>query len=130
MAFFERKKHPRAELRNRHLEFIGSNWIKLAVACYSGFKKHGAGFLVIYEADIIQKSKKVMEEVRMKYLPGRSLPDFEEDGREFKWLATYSPETTMLISFLRVDGGLSSYSISGKGDGRPKFLYEKSKSKH
>jgi len=122
---FIKREHPGMRDRNAHIEFTMANWKTLAKAAYDHYLKQGRGILLINESDFMNQPKGTIVKYQIGYLP-QTTQEFVDgiEEKEAGWVAEYDAGTTLLIGFLRQDGGLSSYRIDGVGDGTPKALYE------
>ena len=107
---------PGENRRERHLAFIHANIDQLAEAAREGHRESGRGMLLMDDADFVDKPRGVLTEYRRVYVSLGS-PEFDLLGghwpgeRENRWVAEYDPATTMLVTFAREDGGVSSYRI-------------------
>ena len=120
-----RRDHPGEEARRAHVAFVQANWSTLAKAAYGYYLAQGRGIVLVDEADFINRPRGTLIKYHMVYIP-QSSKDFSRvvPDKEAEWVRTYEPEKTMLVGFLRQDGGLSSYRMDGLGGGAPKKLYE------
>jgi len=124
--------HPGDEVHERHLAFIHANFEQLAAAAYKGYIEHGRGMLVLNDADFIDKARGRFTQYRQAYM-AKGNDVFKEAGgewpgvKEARWVAEYDPERTVLIGFVRGNGGISSYRVEGVGNGIPVMAYERQK---
>ena len=109
------KPEPGESRRERHLAFIEANRGAFAAAARQGFQERGRGMLLVNEADFMDRPRGVWVRYRMGYVgertPGFALADGWPGEPEATWVAGYDPGTTMLVAFVRADGGLSSYRV-------------------
>ena len=120
-----RRGHPGEEARRAHIEFITVNWNSIAKAAYRHYLAQGRGMVLVDEADFMNRPRGAVVRYQLAYLPhsSKEFPRIVPD-KEAEWVRTYDPEKTILVGFLRQDGGLSSYRMDGLGGGAPKKLYE------
>ncbi len=122
---FIRRDHPGEEARNAHIAFIQANWSALAKAAYWYYLTEGRGMVLVEESAFMNRPRGTVVRYQLAYMPQSSkeyskvVPD-----KEAEWVRTYEPEKTLLVGFIRQDGGLSSYRMDGLGGGAPKKLYE------
>ena len=107
---------PGESRRERHLAFIEANIKQLARAALAGYRQHGRGMLLMDDADFVDKPRSVLTRYRRAYVAAGT-PEFDACGRrwpgekEARWVADCDPRTTVLIGFVRTDGGVSSYRV-------------------
>ena len=123
----ERKQNPSAELRARHIDFLRVNFSLLARVGFAGWLTQGRGIVVVEEASFINEPKGILAKIRMCYV-GEKNPELQAllGPKEKVWVKTYDPNTTLLVSYSRTDGGVSSYQTVGQGENTPKAIYERS----
>lgn len=126
------KDYPGDYVRQRHIEFIKANFELLAAASYEGFLKDCRGMVMLADEDFIDKPLGVLTKYRRVYVAKGNeafavMKNEWPGDKEAGWVKTYNPKTTMLIAFNRTDGGVSSYRITGVGEGIPALAYERSK---
>lgn len=124
------------ETREHHIAIIQSNWEKLAAECYKGYKeKGGRGMLILQESDFIDKPHGELCKFSMVYV-AEGTPEFQAMGgkwpgkKESRWVENYTPEETVLIGFVRLDDGISSYRINGLAEGMPIICYQRAVAKN
>ena len=126
------KGHPGERVRKAHVSFVQANFEQLAAESYKQYIEHGRGMLVLSDEEFVDKPSGMLIKYAMGYMiegsdlyvaAGNKWPGKKEAG----WVEDYDPKTTMLIAFSRSDGGISSYRVSGLGDGVPELAYMRSK---
>jgi hypothetical protein len=120
---FARRQSPSAKRKAQHKEFIAANWPMIAVNCYQGFLAHGRGSWVTPEEEFVNDAPGISKQMRMTYLTAKELLDANME-HEQKIVATYDPETEVVVTFLRDDGGMSMYKVRGLPGSTPQMLCE------
>ena len=120
--------------RDRHIAFIQANWDALAAECYKGYKEKGRGMLILQESDFINKPVGELCKFSMIFV-GQGSPEFQAMGKwpgakEARWVQNYTPEETLLVGFVRLDDGISSYRINGLAEGMPIICYQRAMAKN
>lgn len=122
------RNHPGSIVRDRHLDFVKINWCLLCTVAYSGFLKNGRGMTIACDEDYMNKPKGILTRLRISFIPSGELTARGVIGdKEIKWMAEYQPERTLLVGFVRQDGGFSSYRLDSFGDNTPLEIYNRSK---
>ena len=109
--------------RERHMAFIQANRDQLAEAARDGYREYGRGMLLMEDGDFVDKPRGVLTRYRRVYI-AEGMSEFAGLGskwmgdREARWVAEYDPETTMWMAFARTGGGVSSYRVRFKVQGR------------
>ena len=104
-----------------HRAFVAGHWAELAAAAYAGYRRHGAGAVVLWRADgprrrLPGSAPHPFEPERLWYatqihtLPGTTAADF--DGWEARQLEAYDPDAEGLVVFVE-GGGVRGYRVSG-----------------
>lgn len=114
---------PRAPSRRQtrraraHHRFLLDHWAELAAAAFEGYRRHGAGAVVLWrEAAARRFRPRPFQPERLWYttqihaIPGTTDADF--DGWEARQLETYDPRAEGLVVFVEGDG-LSGYRVAG-----------------
>ena len=112
----ERPRRQRARAGD-HRRFVADHWPELAAAAFEGYRRHGAGAVVLWrEAPPRRLLRRAFEPERLWYttqihaLPGTAEADF--DGWEAEQLESYDPQGEALVVF--VEGGRpQGYRIAG-----------------
>ena len=107
---------PRARAAEHH-GFLADHWAELAAAAYEGYRRHGAGAVVLWRESAPRRLfRRPFEPERLWYttqihaLPGTTEADF--DGWEAHQLELYDPEGEALVVF--VEGGRpQGYRVAG-----------------
>lgn len=101
-----------------HRDFLASHWAELSAAAYEGYRRHGAGAVVLWRSERPRRFRpRPFEPERLFYttqihaLPGTSEADF--DGWEARQLETYDPQTEGLVVFVEGDG-VAGYRVAGQ----------------
>ena len=120
-----RRDHPGEEARRAHIAFTQANWNTIAKAAYGCYLAQGRGMVLVEESDFMNRPRGTIVRYQLAYMP-QSSKDFARvvPDKEAEWVRTYAPERTILVGFIRQDGGLSSYRMDGLGGGSPRKLYE------
>ena len=100
-----------------HQRFIAGHWPSLAAAAFEGYRRHGAGAVVLWRETTAGRFRaRPFEPERLFYttqihaLPGTTEADF--DGWEARQLETYDPQAAALVVI--VEGqDLVGYHASG-----------------
>lgn len=100
-----------------HQRFVADHWAELSAAAFEGYRRHGAGAVVLWRGETPRRFRpRPFEPERLWYttqvhtIPGTTEADF--DGWEARQLETYDPHTEGLVLFVE-GGGLSGYRVSG-----------------
>lgn len=110
------RRHARSRA-DAHRSFLASQWPELAAAAYEGYRRHGAGAVVLWRDVAPRRFRpRAFEPERLFYttqihtLPGTTEADF--DGWEARQLETYDPKSEGLV--VVVEGGsLIGYRVRG-----------------
>lgn len=111
--------HPGEHVRQRHIDFIHANWSRLASTAHRGYEKKGRGMLICHDEDFIDKPRGVMIGFRIVYA-AKGTEAFQRvvdeclGEKELRWIKQYSPSGTILVGFIRTDGGFSSYRVAAR----------------
>ena len=108
----------RAERRaEAHRQFVLDHWAELSAAAYEGYRRHGAGAVVLWREDAPRRFRpRPFQPERLWYttqihaLPGTTDRDF--DGWEAQQLETYDPQAEGLVVIVEGDG-LAGYRVAG-----------------
>lgn len=110
-----RRQRARAEA---HRAFLTDHWAELSAAAYEGYRRHGAGAVVLWRHDRPRRWRpRPFEPERLWYttqihnLPGTTDGDFS--GWEAEQLETYDPEAEGLVVFVEGDG-VAGYRVAGQ----------------
>ncbi|MEM7789662.1 MAG: hypothetical protein AAF594_18225 [Bacteroidota bacterium] len=103
--------------QDAHRQFIAGHWSSLAAAAFEGYRRHGAGAVVLWrDTEAARFRPRPFEPERLFYttqihaLPGTTEADF--DGWEARQLETYDPHSSALVVI--VEGkDLAGYHASG-----------------
>lgn len=103
--------------REAHVQFVAGHWPSLAAAAYEGYRRHGAGAVVLLrEAGAPRFRPRPFAPERLFYttqihaLPGATEADF--DGWEARQLESYDPAAEALVVI--VEGrDLAGYHVAG-----------------
>ena len=113
-------RRPRARAE-AHRAFLASHWPELSAAAYEGYRRHGAGAVVLWRSDRPRRFRpRPFEPERLWYttqihaLPGTTEADF--DGWEARQLEAYDPQAEGLVVFVE-GAGVVGYRVAG--DPRP-----------
>lgn len=130
MVYFKSPEHPGESLRARHIDFLQVNFPGLAELAYKGYLEKGRGMVVIDEASFMNPPPGVLAEIKIAYISADD-ENFTKLGvdwpgdKEAEWVRSYNPKTTVLFSFSRCDGGVSSYLLTAPVEAWwPVRLYE------
>lgn len=100
-----------------HHDFLAGHWAELSAAAYEGYRRHGAGAVVLWRQNRPRRFRpRPFEPERLFYttqihnLPGTSETDF--DGWEARQLETYDPDAEGLVVFVEGDG-VVGYRVAG-----------------
>ncbi len=109
-----RRVRARAEA---HRQFVLDHWAELSAAAFAGYRRHGAGAVVLWrEAPPRRFRPRPFEPERLWYttqihaIPGTSEADF--DGWEARQLEAYDPRAEGLVVIVEGDG-LAGYRLAG-----------------
>ncbi|MGB3544438.1 hypothetical protein [Rubrivirga sp.] len=115
-----------------HQTFLSDHWAELSAAAYEGYRRHGAGAVVLWRSDPPRRFRpRPFEPERLFYttqihnLPGTTEADFE--GWEAHQLETYDPEAEGLVVFVE-GGGVVGYRVAGQPP--PPIALAASKARH
>ena len=110
-----RRSRSRAEA---HRDFLAGHWAELSAAAYEGYRRHGAGAVVLWRGEAPRRFRpRPFEPERLFYttqihsLPGTTEADF--DGWEARQLETYDPDAEGLVVFVE-GGGVVGYRVAGQ----------------
>ena len=110
-----RRARSRAEA---HRDFLAGHWAELSAAAYEGYRRHGAGAVVLWRGERPRRLwPRPFEPERLFYttqihaLPGTTEADF--DGWEARQLETYDPDAEGLVVFVE-GGGVVGYRVAGQ----------------
>lgn len=112
----DRSRRQRARAGEHH-GFLADHWPELAAAAYEGYRRHGAGAVVLWREEAPRRLlRRPFEPERLWYttqihaLPGTTEADF--DGWEALQLELYDPQGEALVVF--VEGGRpQGYRVAG-----------------
>lgn len=100
-----------------HQRFLADHWAELSAAAFEGYRRHGAGAVVLWRKAAARRFRpRPFEPERLWYttqvhtIPGTTEADF--DGWEARQLETYEPHAEALVVFVE-GGGLTGYRVSG-----------------
>lgn len=100
-----------------HRRFLAEHWAELSAAAFEGYRRHGAGAVVLWREDGPRRFRpRPFEPERLWYttqihaIPGTTDDDF--DGWEARQLETYDPQAEGLVVFVE-GGGLAGYRVAG-----------------
>lgn len=103
--------------RGEHRAFIAGHWPSLAAAAYEGYRRHGAGAVVLWRGGAPARVRaRPFEPERLFYttqihaLPGPPGADF--DGWEARQVETYDPDAAAVVVIVE-GGALAGYHASG-----------------
>lgn len=123
-----------SKTRTAHIRFIQANWELLAALAYQGALNKGKGMLFLQDDPFIgQPVGKIIRFGAVFVSEGS--PEFIKAGgkwpgeKETQWIATYQPETTMLVCFVRSDNGQSSYRLLAPPGNSPLECYHRIQAK-
>ncbi len=101
-----------------HRDFLAGHWAELSAAAYEGYRRHGAGAVVLWRSERPRRFRpRPFEPERLFYttqihnLPGTTEADF--DGWEAHQLETYDPDAEGLVVFVEGDG-VAGYRVAGQ----------------
>ena len=100
-----------------HRQFLADHWAELSAAAFEGYRRHGAGAVVLWRDAAPRRFRpRPFEPERLWYttqvhaIPGASRDDF--DGWEARQLESYDPRSEGLVVF--VEGqALAGYRVAG-----------------
>jgi hypothetical protein len=100
-----------------HRRFLVEHWAELSAAAFEGYRRHGAGAVVLWRAAGPRRFRpRPFEPERLWYttqihaIPGTSSDDF--DGWEARQLETYDPQAAALVVFVEGDR-VAGYRVAG-----------------
>ena len=100
-----------------HREFLADHWAELSAAAFEGYRRHGAGAVVLWRDAAPRRFRpRPFEPERLWYttqihaIPGTSSDDF--DGWEARQLEAYDPQSEGLVVFVE-GGALAGYRVAG-----------------
>ncbi len=101
-----------------HRAFLVDHWPELSAAAYEGYRRHGAGAVVLWRSERPRRFRpRPFEPERLFYttqihsLPGTTEADF--DGWEARQLEAYDPEAEGLVVLVEGDG-VAGYRVAGQ----------------
>lgn len=101
-----------------HRDFLASHWAELSAAAYEGYRRHGAGAVVLWRSERPRwfrprpfEPERLFYTTQIHALPGTTEADF--DGWEARQLETYDPEAEGLVVFVEGDG-VAGYRVAGQ----------------
>ncbi|MEM0963755.1 MAG: hypothetical protein AAGK21_14605 [Bacteroidota bacterium] len=101
-----------------HRAFLADHWVELAAAAYEGYRRHGAGAVVLWRQQAPRRFRpRPFEPERLWFttqihnLPGTTEADFE--GWEARQLEVYDPEAEALVVFVE-GSGVVGYRVAGQ----------------
>lgn len=113
----DRPRRARARAQ-AHRDFLIEHWAELSAAAYEGYRRHGAGAVVLWRDQAPRRFRpRPFEPERLSYttqihnLPGTTEADFE--GWEARQLETYDPESEGLVVFVEGEG-VVGYRVAGQ----------------
>lgn len=109
-----RRDRTRAEA---HRQFLADHWAELSAAAFEGYRRHGAGAVVLWRGEGPRRFRpRPFEPERLWYttqihaIPGTTDADF--DGWEAHQLETYDPRADALVVFVEGDR-VAGYRVAG-----------------
>ena len=107
-------------LEGLHQQFIADHWPSLAAAAFDGWKRHGAGAVVLIggaKSSFFGRSEPFVAETiwyTTQVHNGPGAPEERRSGREADQLETYDPDTESLLIFVDVERDLRcGYRVEG-----------------
>ena len=118
-----------------HRDFLASHWAELSAAAYEGYRRHGAGAVVLWRSERPRwfrprpfEPERLFYTTQIHALPGTTEADFDAlmaemgtlqeeidaaNGWEARQLETYDPEAEGLVVFVEGDG-VAGYRVAGQ----------------
>ena len=117
VAITGRAEAARRKRSEDHRQFLADHWAELSAAAFEGYRRHGAGAVVLRRDAAPRRFRpRPFEPERLWYttqihaIPGTTDDDF--DGWEARQLEAYDPQSEGLVVF--VEGkALSGYRVAG-----------------
>ncbi len=97
----------------RHKRFLAANWKLLAAFAWEYYQKLGRGAVVADERDFIHAKVPQFTGIHLRYVAENTALLKELGGwpgdREANWVATYDPQSGVVLFIVRDNAGISGY---------------------